>query len=630
MLKVASGTTSETCLNGKVSENGGRRIFQSITSPVSTFFVTGRDQELRKSEYFLKVFGFALALMCVLSVTFSGAQGVACTTPVFQYAMYNWTPTPYLLFYFFPGEIPAADHALLERLQTLSSEPREAANLTIYRIDVTKQSELARLPAPILRAWEKLNGSDGAEKANQSPVEGSGASSPIATGWALFSPWGLELYVGRLDEELCEAIFSSPARRRLGELFQLGHGAVAIFVPGSQPEANKQAEQALTELQDRSRQLNSANLGIVPPDPSTPNSGFPGGNWDGSSGGSSTPQSSASSAGPISNEVSPGLPAGVGRGEGALPGRGSTDSASGGIGGSTADPASLLMPAEAVANRNIDLAILRVERSDPAEEWLIRFLMKVQPDLEELADKPMVFFCFGRGRVTPPYVGAGITTENLFNELMFLAGDCSCLIKEANPGVDLLMCWDWDSTALAMATKYGAASPALPIPLHYEEVSPADSVGTWTPDESSETSESFTTTFDPAAISPMAAQGVAREDGSGSRSRDLLPANPSSADAPALGVIPFPARDSEADSSDPRARRSGEAPSSNLGEGPTANEGSSGPNSTVGQSEDNAASRPASFAQRQIVVWMMALAAAVVLVLGIGLLTSRRGKYTKD
>jgi len=99
------------------------------------------------------------------------------------------------------------------------------------------------------------------------------------------------------------------------------------------------------------------------------------------------------------------------------------------------------------------VALLTVSRTDPAEKWLVRSLLAVEPDLEKLTAEPMVFGVYGRGRAMPPCVGKGITTENLIDCLMFLSGPCSCMIKDENPGADLLMRWDWEATAEAMAAE---------------------------------------------------------------------------------------------------------------------------------------------------------------------------------
>ena len=101
-----------------------------------------------------------------------------------------------------------------------------------------------------------------------------------------------------------------------------------------------------------------------------------------------------------------------------------------------------------------EIAMLRISRDDPAEQWLIRMLLAVEPDLHEF-NQPMVFPVYGRGRVHPPYLGLGISAENLADAVQFLTGACSCTVKEENPGVDLLVDYDWESAAITLAQKFG-------------------------------------------------------------------------------------------------------------------------------------------------------------------------------
>ena len=46
-------------------------------------------------------------------------------------------------------------------------------------------------------------------------------------------------------------------------------------------------------------------------------------------------------------------------------------------------------------------------------------------------------------------VGGGINEETIGEVAAFLTGPCSCLIKEMNPGIDLLMSADWTSVLSA-------------------------------------------------------------------------------------------------------------------------------------------------------------------------------------
>ena len=96
-----------------------------------------------------------------------------------------------------------------------------------------------------------------------------------------------------------------------------------------------------------------------------------------------------------------------------------------------------------------------IQRDDVAEQWLIRTLFAVEDGLEEI-DKPMVFPIFGRGRVLPPYIGAGITQELLVECLDFITGPCSCTVKEQNRGMDLLIAYNWDAAADKLAEQFGA------------------------------------------------------------------------------------------------------------------------------------------------------------------------------
>jgi hypothetical protein len=70
-------------------------------------------------------------------------------------------------------------------------------------------------------------------------------------------------------------------------------------------------------------------------------------------------------------------------------------------------------------------------------------LMNSEADLAEL-NEPLVFPVFGRGRSLLPLVGAGITPENIRGSARFLAGACSCQVKEQNPGFDLLVAANWN------------------------------------------------------------------------------------------------------------------------------------------------------------------------------------------
>lgn len=92
----------------------------------------------------------------------------------------------------------------------------------------------------------------------------------------------------------------------------------------------------------------------------------------------------------------------------------------------------------------IAFATVAVRRDDPAEAALVSMLLHTEADLGEFAE-PMVFPVYGRGLVLWALVGEGINAANLEEAAGFLVGPCSCIVKQQNPGIELLIPVDWAS-----------------------------------------------------------------------------------------------------------------------------------------------------------------------------------------
>lgn len=109
--------------------------------------------------------------------------------------------------------------------------------------------------------------------------------------------------------------------------------------------------------------------------------------------------------------------------------------------------------------------IVRVDRADGEEAFLVHSLLGTEPDLRAYTE-PMVFPVYGRGRVLYALVGAGINRDTVVDTALFLAGECSCEVKAGNPGVDLLIGVEWgESDPAAPAAGYCEVSlPALSTP----------------------------------------------------------------------------------------------------------------------------------------------------------------------
>jgi hypothetical protein len=325
--------------------------------------------------------------------TLAGVRvAAACDTPVYRYAMYNWPPSPFRIYYFYRGQ-PDKQDAEVNRLlaeksglgQPEAAPPQGAqppsadrptaqtatANLVLETLDVAKSAQLELLPEPVRKAWEKH----------------AGGKLPIHL---VFSSWGDLIAEERLDAPAVRALVDSPLRTQIAQSLSSGHAAVFLLFAGKDPSATAQAQKAVEEA------IALAANGRLGSDPA---------------------------------EESPSAPAG---------------SAATAPSGETLEPA-------APRPRQFKIGLVTLQRTDPAEKCLIQCLLTVEREVPEAAGLPMVFPVFGRGRVLAPCVGKGITVENLCGQLEVVTGPCSCMVKAQNPGVDLLFCWDWDAAAEALA-----------------------------------------------------------------------------------------------------------------------------------------------------------------------------------
>jgi len=267
----------------------------------------------------------------------------------------------------------------------------------------------------------------------------------------IFPPWFTDPMVERLDEAAVKTMADSAMRKRIGELFNEGNSTILIVLTGPDEEANAKAEKVAAEV------VTAAATGEVP---------------------------MAEDADEYYEEPT------------------SEEDAA-------ADAEADTEAEQKEAEPKLKVAVLKVARTDPAEQWLVRTLLSVESDLRgpEFEKDAMVFAVYGRGRAMPPYVGKGITTENLIECVAFLAGPCSCMVKDQNPGVDLLTTWDWDATAEIIAKD----DPSLePDPWDYQEYAQNDQ-GDWDEAESGDTAPSEQPAED-APPTETATDGLPTED----------------------------------------------------------------------------------------------------------------------
>lgn len=105
----------------------------------------------------------------------------------------------------------------------------------------------------------------------------------------------------------------------------------------------------------------------------------------------------------------------------------------------------------------VQFALVRVTRSDPAEEFLVTLLQHGQP---LFAARPAAFPVYGRGRVLGSLTGREIETAAIEEACVTLTAACAHEAKDQNPGRDLLLAANWNSIFDPAKPKQNSAAAA--------------------------------------------------------------------------------------------------------------------------------------------------------------------------
>ena len=281
----------------------------------------------------------------------------ACDTPVYRYALYRWTPTPYILCRIHEG--PEADPSVAtvrEVVEQAADDPSLPANIVWVDVDARDSEQLQTLPDFVRQRWEQRD-------------------AGVQAAYYLVAPHGVILDSHDWTPDEMASLLESSLRSKLGEAIESAKAGVVILLdhPGK-ATANQEAAQVIEQTLGRIR-----------------------------------------------------------KGE--------------------------LELATAPSVKRPDVAFFRLSKDDEAERWFIRQLLEIESDLASV-DEPIVFVVFGRGRALFSCLGKGITEENLARDVEFVSGACSCTVKEQNPGVDLLMRYNWENAATVVAEQYGGETGA--------------------------------------------------------------------------------------------------------------------------------------------------------------------------
>ena len=153
----------------------------------------------------------------------------ACDTPVYRYAMYRWEPAPYEVFFFHNGPIDAAHARLNGLIQTAQSAADKPANITLLPVDLSQDADLKTVPRQVREAWTS-------HQAPQSPS------------YLVYTPAGINVFAGDLDEVALQAMLKSPARDEIAQQLAAGKAGALVLVTGPEAQAAAAAEKLIADV----------------------------------------------------------------------------------------------------------------------------------------------------------------------------------------------------------------------------------------------------------------------------------------------------------------------------------------------------------------------------------------------
>ncbi|MEZ6065085.1 MAG: hypothetical protein R3B90_05125 [Planctomycetaceae bacterium] len=171
----------------------------------------------------------SISAACV--ALFAAAAAVACSVPVFRYAIERWQPDPYEVLVYFDADLTEAQLALLERLNPEYVPGEPFPNSAVQRVDL--RGEVRPEYAAI---WS--------EERSDGPLP-----------WVVVrTPWkgqNTTVWAGPLADAAVDTILTSPIRSRVTRQLLDGVSVVWLYLPGEDAEASAETRQLIAEQLER-------------------------------------------------------------------------------------------------------------------------------------------------------------------------------------------------------------------------------------------------------------------------------------------------------------------------------------------------------------------------------------------
>jgi hypothetical protein len=164
----------------------------------------------------------AVALMVIVSASLA----IACSVPVFRYALEHWRPDAYVAFVFHSGDLTAEQQTVVDSMQPRGAEGEPLTNLIVSVIDVSNDKN-----SVTQKMWQDQN----TDKLPRMVVQSPPKWGPPQTIWQ-----------GDFTAENAAMIMDSPARAQVGRKLIEGESVVWILLECGQPEVDDSAFKTLT------------------------------------------------------------------------------------------------------------------------------------------------------------------------------------------------------------------------------------------------------------------------------------------------------------------------------------------------------------------------------------------------
>lgn len=157
---------------------------------------------------------------------------IACTVPVYRFALERWPADPYEVYVYYEGELTSEQRSLIEPLAKADRSEGTGGNVRLHLVDI----QGPELNGPVKEVWE-------GQESPQTPwvVARSPRTAPHVT----------TVFSAPLTEERVDTLLNSPARQTIAERILAGQSTVWVLLESGDQEKDQQALETLTTQLER-------------------------------------------------------------------------------------------------------------------------------------------------------------------------------------------------------------------------------------------------------------------------------------------------------------------------------------------------------------------------------------------